>query len=342
MWALDNQTPYSAERTFVRDGDGAEIWLVAIRATFDLFPDGSWRIAKKQLPVAQAPEYLGRPGYSSLRWDSDLQRTKMATDILVNATAYVPKAAPDQKELRVGVRVGSMVKELSVWGDRVWERSLGILVPSQPVPFRSMPIVYERAFGGASDGTTPKSAYQHCQRNPIGVGVIKKEGLPLPNIAASGRLPEQSTSGSTIPGLGAVGCSWTPRRELAGTYDKVWKETRQPLVPSDFDDRYFQSAPHDQISDEYLKGGERVELMNLTPNGRLRFELPKLRFGFRTWIGGATEHHRANLHTLIIEPDAGRFVMVWHTALPCHHTLYTLKRTVVFEKKQKDFRRIAA
>lgn len=341
MWAIDNQTPYAAERTFVRDRDGAEIWLVAVRATFDLFPDGSVQPAKKQTPVAQAPEFLGKPGASSLRWDSDLPRTKSGTDVIINASAHVPEGYDEQTELRVGFRLGPIAKQLTVWGDRVWEPTLRVLVPTQPKPFRSQPIVYERAFGGTADESTLRSDYIHCQQNPVGVGVRKAVDLPLPNIAHPKQLPEQSIGG-IVPGLGAVGCSWSPRRELAGTYDQVWKETRQPLVPIDFDDRYFQSAPGDQVVNGFLKGGEAVELVHLSPNGRMQFHLPKLYFGFRTSIGGTTQHHRANLHTVIIEPDAGRLMMVWHTALPCHFTLYTLRRTVIFEKQRLDHREVAA
>ncbi len=31
MWALTNETPYSAERTWVRDEIGREVWLVAVK-----------------------------------------------------------------------------------------------------------------------------------------------------------------------------------------------------------------------------------------------------------------------------------------------------------------------
>ena len=46
-----------------------------------------------------------------------------------------------------------------------------------------------------------------------------------------------------------------------------------PFLPPDFDDRYFQMAPPDQQID-YPRGGEEVQLVNLTPEGRLGFQLP--------------------------------------------------------------------
>ena len=37
-------------------------------------------------------------------------------------------------------------------------------------------------------------------------------------------------------------------------------KTRQPLLPDDFDDRYFQFAPADQQAPAFLRGGEPVVL----------------------------------------------------------------------------------
>ena len=41
MWQIDNRTPFAAERTWTRGRDGAEIWLVAVKCTFSVLPDGS-------------------------------------------------------------------------------------------------------------------------------------------------------------------------------------------------------------------------------------------------------------------------------------------------------------
>ena len=57
MWALDNQTPFAAERGWVRDRDGAEIWLVAVKASFLLLDDGTTQLAEVQEPVHLAPEF---------------------------------------------------------------------------------------------------------------------------------------------------------------------------------------------------------------------------------------------------------------------------------------------
>jgi hypothetical protein len=62
MWQVDNRTPFAAERGWVRDRNGAEIWLVAVKATFDIKPDGSTEVSEEQSPVLRVPEYFGKHG----------------------------------------------------------------------------------------------------------------------------------------------------------------------------------------------------------------------------------------------------------------------------------------
>ncbi len=342
MWAIDNQTPFSAERTFVRDQTGAEIWLVAVRATFDIHPDGTVQVSENQEPVALAPEFTGKPGASSLRCDSDLTRTKIGTDMLLNGSAYVPKHQAEATEIEVGLQIGSLNKRLVVTGDRIWTKTLGMLIPSNPEPFRAIPICYERTFGGNPEEIKSEALFIHAERNPVGTGLVPVEGAFLPNIRNPRESAERPNVKLPVAGFGPIAGHWSPRRELTGTYDEKWQRDKRPLLPDDFQDAWFQAAPKDQITSGFLHGGETVELTNLTPTGSLTFQLPRHSFGFRTSIDGKVEHHRGNLHTVLIEPDNNRLSMVWHTALPCHHTLYTLLRTVVFEKQRLDHREVAA
>jgi hypothetical protein len=315
MWAVNNQTRFKADRTFARDKDGAEVWIVAVRATFSILPGGAIVIADEQQDVKLAPEYFGDPGKSSLRYDLDLVRTKPATDILVHAHAHAPGGVP-AASVEVGWKVGPISKRLKVVGDRMWKAGITGLSKSSSVPFVTMPIRYERAQGGPLDLT-----------NPVGAGSVKAPGALLPNC-------KHLSNASGPAGFGPIGYEWEPRSKLAGTYDEAWQMERQPLVPLDFQDLFYCCAPADQQVKGYLKGGEQVALLNLSPEGLLTFQLPKLSFGFNTRIDGGTVHHRSELYTVIIEPEERRLIMVWQTSLPCHHTLYTLKETVAFEKER--------
>jgi hypothetical protein len=76
MWVLDNRTAYAAERNWTRDKEGTHLWLVAVKATFDIGPSGRVTLADQQLPPALAPEFRGDPTTSSLLVDSDLLHYK--------------------------------------------------------------------------------------------------------------------------------------------------------------------------------------------------------------------------------------------------------------------------
>ncbi|MCU7861503.1 MAG: DUF2169 domain-containing protein, partial [Candidatus Thiodiazotropha sp. (ex Lucinoma kastoroae)] len=115
--------------------------------------------------------------------------------------------------------------------------------------------------------------------------------------------------------FGPIARNWEPRLQYTGTYDQHWKEEVSPFLPDDFDERYYQCAPEDQQTD-YLKGGERVVLTGLTPQGRCDFRIPNINIPM-TAIMENSERRRLNpvIDTLCLEPDEGRFTLVWRTHL---------------------------
>lgn len=331
MWAISNETTFAAERSFVRDRDGSEIWIVAVSATFGVSDDGTVFPADEQRPVILAPSFFGEPAHSSLRYESDLVRTKAGTDVILHGSAYAPgRSAVGSVETELSV--GSIRKRLRVFGSRSWELTPLGLAPSAAQNFLKQEIRYELALGGLLN----EESVERDPWNPAGIGRIAKQGALAPSLEMPDAPVTDPGSKERPAGYGPIPGHWKQRVELAGTYDDSWQQSRQPLVPEDFDDTFFRSAPPDQQMDRFLQGGEEVVLRNLTPAGVLRFSLPRVSIGFRTRINSETVHHRGELHTLILEPDEQRFVMVWQTALPCHHTLYTLKETVVFEKKRQN------
>jgi hypothetical protein len=336
MWQLDNRTPFAAERSWVRDRDGAEIWLVAVKCTFGIKPDGGTEIATEQPPIVMAPEYMNPalPGQSSLRYDSDMVRTKTTTDVVVVGHAYAPRKKP-VRELDVGFRIGPLVKQLHITGDRIW---LGGS-PSEPLPFTKLPLVYERAYGGYDRATLNTASPEWDARNPVGIGFAVSAssagGQRLPNVEYRDQLIRSWRDRPRPAGFGPIGAHWQPRGKLAGTYDDEWQQERFPLLPDDFDDRHYQCVPSDQQARKFLTGGETVRLVNLTPAGILDFRLPRLFLGFETsfYTGEREIHDRPKLHTVIIEPDFPRVSLVWHSALPCHPKVLKLKETRIFQKQ---------
>ena len=329
MWQVDNRTPFAAERGWVRDRNGAEVWLVAVKCTFDIKPDGSTEVSEQQPPVLRVAEHFGEPGKSSIKYENDLVLTKKTTDVIVVGHAYAPDGRPTA-ETEAGFRVGPVQKVLRVTGDRQW----GAVGQTAPAPFVRMPLTYERAFGGV-DKKSPHPERDWEWRNPVGTGfAISRDnatGRVLPNVEYPDEGIKSWNDRPRPAGFGAIACHWQPRVGFAGTYDDNWMKNRQPLLPDDFDDRYFQCAPADQQAPSFLRGGEPVVLYRLTPGGELRFILPKVFLGFDTrfYDGSRELHKERRLHTVILEPDFPRVSLVWHSALPCHFKVQKLERTIV-------------
>jgi hypothetical protein len=337
MWQVDNRTPFAAERGWVRDRDGAEVWLVALKATFDILPDGTTAVAKEQPPVLRLPEHHGEPGRSSVKYDADLVLTKKTTDVIVVGHAHAPggRAAT---QLDCGFQVGPVRKVLRVFGDRRW----GTFGANAPEPFERMPLVWERAYGGV-DPKSDRPEVDWDWRNPVGTGFVvagsHADGLRLPNVEDPKHLIGSWRDRPAPAGFGVVASHWQPRVGFAGTYDERWQRTRAPLLAEDMDERWYQSAPADQQAPAFLRGGEPVVLHNLSPQGRLQFALPKIYLGFETrfYDGSRQIHAQRALHTVILEPDnerGPRVSLVWHSALPCHFKVQKLERTVVTLKTE--------
>lgn len=319
MWNLVNHTPFAADRCFARDASGVEYFVVAVKASLDLHADGALRVAHVQLPVAHAPVYRGEPGRSSLVSDLDLVLGKPRADVLVHGHVHAPGGAPT-RELLVDLRVGAHNKTIAAFGARRWERTWNGWRISPPEPFTRVPLTYEQAFGGPED-----------LRNPVGHGLIDTpspvEHTPLPAL----ELPDQRiTTWLDRPGpagFGPLAPHWSPRRELAGSFDDTWRRERMPLPPLDADPRHLQCAPADQQLS--LTGGEAIQLRHCTPSGLLRCNLPRVELNIRSRIDGGWAQHHPQIRTVVIDADAGRIVVVWHSAIECHTTLYTLRSTEI-------------
>jgi hypothetical protein len=101
------------------------------------------------------------------------------------------------------------------------------------------------------------------------------------------------------------------RRRYAGTYDAHWQKKHCPLPPKDFDLRFFNAAAPELVATGYLRGGERVRLVNLSPQRVCEFSLPALTVWLRFRHAGGGTTRRADLWNLVFEPDNERFSLSW-------------------------------
>ncbi|WP_224240791.1 DUF2169 family type VI secretion system accessory protein [Hyalangium gracile] len=262
---------------------------VIAKATFALVPDGTCTLAEEQQPVT-GPVFHDEDPLKSMRLDTDFAVWKIRGECFLAGTCHPPGGKPAQTSA-VAFQVGKVSKTLAVIGDRTWS-SLGVL--SAPKPFTSMPLSYERSFGGPGNDA-----------NPL--------GSPVPNIEDPRELITSPRSKPRPAGAFPLLPDWKSRQQRAGRYDKKWLTTRWPFFPEDFDGSFFNAAPQDQWIEGYWKGDEDIVLQNLHPrHAVLRTRLPGLRA--RAFLMEKDTGFREvplRLDTITVDADAGVALVLW-------------------------------
>jgi hypothetical protein len=322
MLQLINKTLFEGFLYLMPDPDGIDSIYTAVKATYHL---GKTKvvIAEEQLPIATADRYHGDPSQSSLEHASDVSLMKTGTDVLLLGNAHAPEGKTVTQS-EVSLAVGSIKKTILVFGNRVWRA--GLLGPtiSSPETFQTMPLIWEKAFGGTDQSDGRGGPILHAEaRNPVGSGFRVNdgqksiEGLGLPNLENLTQ-PIRSWRDRPTPScFGPVCPHWEPRRSYAGTYDDDWLFHRAPYLPKDFDARFFQLAPPDQVVLGHLRGGEPVEIRGATASGVLRFNLPEDRIQTIYRLDNQEHQRTVHLDTVLIEPDYSRLVLLWRSVFPC-------------------------
>ncbi len=322
MWLIENHTDFKADRGFLSDRDGKIIWVVIVKGTYLIDNKGELKLSQNQEDIYRAPVYTNSPDSSSMLYDTDFVPAKPATDIILNGYAHSP-GRKMVNETDVTLKIGQIEKTLHIIGDCYWEWDTENPVITEPEPFERIQLSYERAFGGENE-----------PRNPVGCGYIKgnkmgKKGK-MPNIFSANATFSELMENQVPVGFGAIAPSWSPRRELAGTLDENWKRERYPLMPYDFNDAFYLCAPEDQVFKGYLKGGEKVELYNLTPEGLLAFTLPEVSIRMVThFYGFESIEHKPVINTVILEPEVSRLMIVWHSGITCNDRFTYIRSTEI-------------
>jgi len=314
MLQLKNNTSFNTAFALLPNAQGIDTLYTMVRATFNIGPQ--WTLAEKQPEPQQADVYWAEPETSSLRFVSDYHIGKAATDILMSGYACAPQEQP-VRQLDVHLSVGSVSKTLRVFGDRFWHAGQ----ITHPQTFTKMPLIYERAFGGADIHEQRLRSSE--ERNPVGVGYAGEKsnaemnGLPLPNIEYPKELISDISDRPTPAGFAPIAPAWLPRRQFAGTYDENWSQTRAPYLPDNFDSKFLNAAHPDLIYPGFLQGGESVSIRGMHPMGDLNFNLPYVKLRNKLTVAGEEKHADFVLETLTLDPNQLQLSMTWRSAYLC-------------------------
>jgi hypothetical protein len=333
---LNNRIPFPVAVLPFTDKAGIDHAAVVIKATWTIGSADEPALAEEQRKIALVDDRNGDQPTASLRYPSDAGWPKLATDVVLVGHAIAGSGRATSVD--VGLRVGALEKTVRVFGDRVWFKAGGSWGITRPQPFERIPLIYERAYGGKDETHRDPKVHGWERRNPAGTGFAaaadpaRLDGLALPNLEDP-RAPIASWDDRPPPaGFGAIDGYWDPRARFAGTYDDAWKAARAPLLPDDFDPRFFNVAHPDLVAPGHLVGGEPVSITNTTPGGRVAFRLPRRRLLVSALVKGQTVDAQPRLDTVWIDTDARQVVTVWRAAIACPRSIVGIRAVFVKEE----------
>ena len=273
---LLNPTPLPGVAFRQYDQDGDLDCVVALRGTFRHRQGHPAEWCDRQEKLQWQDAYEGDPQETPLLRQTDLTPGKTGTDVTYLGASFAPGGPA--REWDCSLHIGPIDKRLSVTGPREWqpdvrparwplrrEAKITGWSLSPPEPAAQVDMDWRHSFGGSPE-FDPDA--EPDDRNPIGRGRLgspetwRDTPLPAPQIHGGDLTPDDD---ATPAGLGPIPPFWAQRSRHAGTYDEDWQANRHPLLPRDFDPRFWQSAPEDQIARPYLRGDEAYRLTNLHP-----------------------------------------------------------------------------
>lgn len=320
---LINRTPFAGAVFVDMNPQGADTLVLALKATYEFGGSDSVRLSPRQDPLVFHDLHAGEPGGSSLLYESDANWGRQMTDVSLLAYAYPGRDG--DRETDVALRVGDLVKTARVFGHRAWSTVLGIARMSAPQPFERIPLTYEHAFGGTDASPQEPGQRESEPRNPVGKGLRARksrrslESLPIPHVEDPENLIDGVDARPAPVGFTPVAKAWTPRSGYAGTYDEAWQAARMPLLPQDFDPRFYTAASPG-LSMPYAQGGEPLDLIHLTPSRRERFALPRFDMQASFLVDAVPTPFEMRLDAIVVNAVTSRLQLVWHG----HHPIQGL------------------
>jgi hypothetical protein len=317
---IENRTRFAFEPAFLSDEENCAVFVPIIKATFRINTNGVQELAEEQIPVNFVGEYFDHGGNSSYKYEPECTYMKPATDCVLIGHAHAVRA--NTVEAAVIFRIGTVQKTVCVFGNRAWIKSLGSVTMTRPVPFDKIPLTYERAFGGWDRHHPNLERHTFEPRNPVGVGFREcwnadEASVQLPNLESPEHLIRDIADRPPPAAFGFLAAHWVPRCKYAGTYDKAWAANRFPLLPIDFDRRFFNAASPGLIAPDYLRGDEPVTVVGASTRGRLDFNLPgvpppRVQVELR---GHRMETLVTKLDTVVINTDEDIVILIWRAYL---------------------------
>ncbi|WP_028620779.1 DUF2169 family type VI secretion system accessory protein [Pseudomonas sp. Ant30-3] len=282
--------------------DGVPMDILVIRGTFDFAPEQPMTLSELQSEIVWGDRFGGPaanfPLQAVIVEEGDLVLGKPGTDVLLQGSLRSPEGHWRPSWL-AEVHVGPVRKTLRVCGPRTLTKGFLGWTLSEPEKVEKVALSYRLAFGGCVYDPEPDLAQipnVSYPNNPAGCGwlpnsielnifeasvrerveaqVAQIVTLPAPQIEDPLNPYSDPTQRLQPVGLTPIPRWWQPRSTFQGTLDARWMAERYPRLPEDFDPRFYQSAPTDQVATPFLIGDEPVHLKGCLREGEYRMRLP--------------------------------------------------------------------
>ena len=227
---------------------GKHIFVVSPIIFFDLKNPASvlmettgWSLTKKSIG---SEEYL------------DEGMPKARNEVLIFGKVHAPGKQP-VSYLEASFSVGQLRKKIRAIGNRVWQKKFLRKRATKPAPFVSLPMQWERAWGGPHDP---------INLNGTGLMTEGKNGsinISLPNFEYVDQNSRFRIKKQEAVGFGPLDISSPCRKIFAGTYDENYFKNQFPDLPDDLSFDLYNRAQNDQQVDANWIGDEEFSLENL-------------------------------------------------------------------------------
>lgn len=347
---LENRTPFSALAFSQFHSDGTDMAVLAVRGSFHVVPNAPLVLAPRQDELELADRYEGDAANGLLVRTCDIVPFRPAADLTILGASWAPRGV-EARSWITGVRLGKLEKVLRVHGPRVWrcataqeqekDRSTSKdWALSQAHPVKAVALDWRGAFGGpipgSGDDETPTDVHRF---NPIGCGIVDEDhspsdvDIPAPCIEDPADPVLDWRRRDYVPqGFAPLPPVWRSRQQYTGTFDDAWLASKHPLLPDDFDYRFYQYAAPDLIHRERLNGDEELQLLHMHPDHtHIQVWLPGVQLSAMAhWKDGGTAPQEMMLDGVHVDlnSDLATVYLTWRCWVPKRSGIHLMELQV--------------
>ena len=304
--------------------DGSRAIIFTAKATFNIQENGQVKLERDNpLPLLKQDEETGLgilPGDASLRLDP-------AFEVIMLGQAHASEGQATT-EMKVSLGVGDEYRELDVSGDRQWRGEGEGASLSAAEKFKSMPLTWDRAFGGTQQVEIDREAYLDVSwpYNTMGkgfdhisqareLGVAFSSPDPYPRFEAIRELPNIESPDERVQRWGdtPLPVCWATVPQSSGLLLERFKRSCE----SSGKDHVLLGAPemnhraHPDWVIETPPAGASVRLDGACKAGRIDFRIPEMRVVAELKDGRRVQKIELHPRSMVLLPEEMRFYLTF-------------------------------